>query len=141
MATRFLETAIPMRGRMIHDERGRLDSQLYDSQGGQVMMQNPHLYRRLINYIFRRVAAFQCINSVERGILNEELLDQAAANALIQIYFQHKLTLADFDRKVATFAVTDPHRRGSQIDASFDLCIGADGSYSNVRRQMMRFVK
>jgi len=32
-ADRFLETAIPMRGRMIHDRHGNLQSQLYDKDG------------------------------------------------------------------------------------------------------------
>jgi hypothetical protein len=34
---RFLETVIPMRGRMIHDMQGRENSQLYD-RDGQVSM-------------------------------------------------------------------------------------------------------
>jgi kynurenine 3-monooxygenase len=32
-AKRFLETVIPMRGRMIHDMRGNQSSQLYDPDG------------------------------------------------------------------------------------------------------------
>lgn len=32
-AKRFLESAIPMRGRMIHKLSGELDSQLYDRDG------------------------------------------------------------------------------------------------------------
>ena len=27
------------------------------------------------------------------------------------------------------------------VEVSFDFCIGADGSYSNVRRQMMRVMR
>jgi kynurenine 3-monooxygenase len=30
---RFMQTVIPMRGRMIHDMNGKLDSQLYDMDG------------------------------------------------------------------------------------------------------------
>jgi kynurenine 3-monooxygenase len=30
---RFMQTVIPMRGRMIHDKHGKLDSQLYDMDG------------------------------------------------------------------------------------------------------------
>lgn len=30
---RFMRTVIPMRGRMIHDTHGKLDSQLYDMDG------------------------------------------------------------------------------------------------------------
>ena len=33
LATRFLQSAIPMRGRMIHKQSGELDSQLYDRDG------------------------------------------------------------------------------------------------------------
>ena len=36
MAARFLETAIPMQGRMLHTESGKLESQLYDPRSGQV---------------------------------------------------------------------------------------------------------
>ncbi|KAG8900621.1 kynurenine 3-monooxygenase, mitochondrial precursor [Tulasnella sp. 408] len=122
MATRFLESAIPMRGRMIHDEAGNQESQLYDPQGGQA--------RTLL-----------CINSLERGILNEELLDQAAAHPSITVYFQHKLTTVDFDKRVASFSSTTPEGKIQAVEATFDFCIGADGSYSNVRRQMMRVVR
>ncbi|KAG8878321.1 kynurenine 3-monooxygenase, mitochondrial precursor [Tulasnella sp. 331] len=102
-----------MRGRMIHDITGKLESQAYDPHG-------------------------QCINSIERGRLNEELLDRATAHPSIRIFFQHKLTTADFDAKIATFDSAADQR---QVQSSFDLCIGADGSYSNVRRQLMRVVK
>ncbi|KAG9028779.1 kynurenine 3-monooxygenase, mitochondrial precursor [Tulasnella sp. JGI-2019a] len=113
MATRFLETAIPMRGRMIHHNTGKLESQMYDPHG-------------------------QCINSIERGMLNEELLDRAASHPAIRVFFQHKLTMADLETKIATFSSVGDQR---EVKASFDLCVGADGSYSNVRRQMMRVVK
>jgi hypothetical protein len=36
-----METVIPMRGRMIHDKHGKLDSQLYDMDG-QVGVFFPH---------------------------------------------------------------------------------------------------
>lgn len=137
MATRFLESAIPMRGRMIHDEAGNQESQLYDPQGGQVR-----------TLLFIRLAEFidifylpQCINSLERGILNEELLDQAAAHPSITVYFQHKLTTVEFDKRVASFSSTTPEGKIQAVEATFDFCIGADGSYSNVRRQMMRVVR
>lgn len=31
--------------------------------------------------------------------------------------------------------------KGKDVTVSFDFCIGADGSYSNVRRQMMRVMR
>ncbi|KAG8884750.1 kynurenine 3-monooxygenase, mitochondrial precursor, partial [Tulasnella sp. 403] len=111
MATHFLDTAIPMRGRMIHDENGKVESQLYDPHGGQ------------------------CLNSVARGIVNEQLLDKATAHPFITVFFQHKLVAVDFHARVATFSIPQSTDGGilvqTQINASFDLCIGADGSYSN----------
>lgn len=59
-------------------------------------------------------------------------------NPRIRVFFEHKLTTADFDQRVMVF-----HNSAANEDlrVSFDLCIGADGSYSNVRRQLMRFVR
>jgi len=45
VAHRFLEEAIPMRGRMIHTQSGELDSQLYDKDG-QVSASVPRLLVR-----------------------------------------------------------------------------------------------
>ncbi|GAW08397.1 kynurenine 3-monooxygenase [Lentinula edodes] len=45
MAQRFMQTAIPMKGRMIHQLDGKWNSQLYDRDG-------------------------QCINSIDRALLS-----------------------------------------------------------------------
>lgn len=42
-AQRFLQTVIPMRGRMIHDSKGNLDSQLYDRDGQVSISPSIHL--------------------------------------------------------------------------------------------------
>ena len=78
---------------------------------------------------------------MERGILNEELLDQAEADPSITVFFEHKLSTADFDQSSAVFQCKDHTGRVSNVTVAFDLCIGADGSYSNVRRQMMRVAR
>ncbi|KZV79647.1 hypothetical protein EXIGLDRAFT_756833, partial [Exidia glandulosa HHB12029] len=111
LADRFMDTVIPMRGRMIHDAKGRQSSQLYDTSG-------------------------QCINSIDRALLNEGLLNEVAACPDVTLRFQHKLSTADYDRRELVFQTPS----GTELVA-FDFCIGADGSYSNVRRQMMRFVR
>lgn len=80
----------------------------------------------------------QAINSIDRGLLNEGLLDEALAMPGIRVFFQHKLTTADFDSRIMSFHRADS---GQDVNVQFDFCIGADGSYSNVRRQMMRFVR
>lgn len=54
----------------------------------------------------------------------------------VALHFEHKLSTADFDRRELVFLTASGSER-----VDFDFCIGADGSYSNVRRQMMRFVR
>jgi 2-polyprenyl-6-methoxyphenol hydroxylase-like FAD-dependent oxidoreductase len=78
----------------------------------------------------------QSINSIDRGLLNIGLLDELSSYNNIRIHFRSKLTTVDFNSRVATFATQD-----GSFDVRFDLCVGADGSYSNVRRQMMRVVR
>ncbi|KAK7055000.1 kynurenine 3-monooxygenase, mitochondrial precursor [Paramarasmius palmivorus] len=112
-AQRFMDTVIPMHGRMIHHLDGRLDSQLYDRDG-------------------------QCINSVDRALLNEDLLEEVSRTQDVELFFRHKVQFVDFDQKKMTVQDLD---HGLQRIVDFDLCIGADGSYSVVRRQMMKVVR
>jgi kynurenine 3-monooxygenase len=110
---RFLETVIPMRGRMIHDTHGNLDSQLYDKDG-------------------------QCINSIDRALLNEGLLEEVSSVSNVEVFFQHKVLSVDFDQRVMTIRDIDGNK---EISIDFDFCIGADGSYSIIRRQLMRVIR
>ncbi|CAK5264262.1 unnamed protein product [Mycena citricolor] len=103
VAERFLQTVIPMKGRMIHHED-----------------------------------CTQCINSIDRALLNESLLEHAASLENTQIFFQHKVQAVDFDRKSMTVIDT---AAGSERPVEFDFCIGADGSYSVIRRQLMRVLR
>ncbi|KAG9318800.1 hypothetical protein JVU11DRAFT_901 [Chiua virens] len=111
--TRFLQTVIPMRGRMIHDIHGNQQSQAYDKDG-------------------------QCINSIDRALLNEGLLEEASAVSNIRLFFNHKALSIDFDNR--TMVIRDTNFN-ADVRATFHLCIGADGSYSIVRRQLMRVVR
>ncbi|CAE6504132.1 unnamed protein product [Rhizoctonia solani] len=111
IADRFMQSVIPMHGRMIHDNLGRCQSQLYDRDG-------------------------QCINSIDRGLLNIGLLDELSNYSNIHLHFRTKLTTVDFNSRVATFTTGE-----NLLNVDFDLCVGADGSYSTVRRQMMRVVR
>ncbi|KAF8557253.1 FAD/NAD(P)-binding domain-containing protein [Imleria badia] len=110
---RFLQTVIPMSGRMIHDILGNQHSQQYDKDG-------------------------QCINSIDRALLNEGLLEEASAIPNIRLFFNHKVLSVDFDNR--TMIIRDTNSE-SEVRAAFHLCIGADGSYSIVRRQLMRVVR
>ncbi|KAK1232008.1 kynurenine 3-monooxygenase, mitochondrial precursor [Marasmius sp. AFHP31] len=112
-AEHFMQTVIPMKGRMIHHLDGRLDSQLYDRDG-------------------------QCINSIDRALLNEGLLGEVSNTQDVEIFFRHKVRFVDFDKRKLT--VEDLNRKEDHT-VNFDLCVGADGSYSTVRRQMMKVVR
>ncbi|MEO1253343.1 MAG: NAD(P)/FAD-dependent oxidoreductase [Bacteroidota bacterium] len=69
---------IPMKGRMMHDEKGKLTYQPYGKEG-------------------------QFINSVSRAQLNEVLVE-SAEEAGTQIFFDHKCTDVNFDTTQLTFA-------------------------------------
>lgn len=79
----------------------------------------------------------QCINSIDRGLLNEDLLNELSSTS-ISIKFSYKLIAGDFNKKVLTFQHNNT-QEPQQV--KYDLCIGADGSYSTVRRQLMRVVR
>ena len=79
----------------------------------------------------------QCINSIDRALLNEDLLEEAVSVPNVKVVFKTKVLAIDFDAK--TMTVADESKQESRV--SFDLCIGADGSYSVVRRQLMRVVR
>ncbi|EIN07461.1 FAD/NAD(P)-binding domain-containing protein [Punctularia strigosozonata HHB-11173 SS5] len=110
---RFLETVIPMRGRMIHHTDGTQESQAYDRHG-------------------------QCINSIDRALLNESILNETLGVANVRAFFRHKVASIDFEER--SMVVTNAED-GQDRKIWFGLCIGADGSYSVVRRQMMRVVR
>ncbi|KAF9532263.1 FAD/NAD-binding domain-containing protein [Crepidotus variabilis] len=112
-AQRFLQDAIPMHGRMIHKLSGDLDSQLYDRDG-------------------------QCINSIDRALLNEGLLDEVDSSINTRVFFNHKVIAADFDTQ--KMLVRDS-ASNKEFSIDFDFCVGADGSYSIIRRQLMRVVR
>ena len=122
----FLETVlkdtIPMHGRMIHgqDSKGALieESQLYDVHGR-----------------FQR--------AVDRGGLNNILLDELTRHSNVNINWNYKLTGADFDRQKAWFelkaASPDTGGRPREIEVHFDIVLGCDGAHSRVRYDMMKF--
>lgn len=80
----------------------------------------------------------QCINSIDRGLLNEALLDEASKSPNVRVFFQHKVQYVDFDNKVMTLRDVN---NSQDVKIDFDFCVGADGSYSVVRRQMMKVVR
>ena len=70
--------------------------------------------------------------------MNEDLLGEALAIPGIRAFFQHKVAAIDFDRKTMTVRDVDGSK---DVNVPFDFCVGADGSYSIIRRQLMRVVQ
>jgi kynurenine 3-monooxygenase len=62
----------------------------------------------------------------------------------VKLFFNHKLTGADFNQCKAWFEVRENEssvERPKEIEIDFDLMIGADGAHSAVRFHMMKFVR
>lgn len=88
----------------------------------------------------------QFISAVDRGGLNDRLLDELEGLPNVTLFFQHKLTGADFKKNIAWVERQDEkegstNRRHAEIEISFDLLIGADGAHSAARYHMMKFAR
>ncbi|KAL1966379.1 hypothetical protein VTN77DRAFT_4521 [Rasamsonia byssochlamydoides] len=128
----ILRDAIPMYGRMIHgkDALGTLweAPQAYDVHG-------------------------RAINSVDRAILNNALLDELDKTPNVKLFFNHKLTGADFRARKAWFERRVPEgtnnssesksseKRAPEVEVQFDFLIGADGAHSASRYHMMKYAR
>jgi len=66
------------------------------------------------------------------------LLEEALSVPNVQVFFQHKITAIDFDARVISMQDGQTNR---DVSVTFDFCAAADGSYSIVRRQLMRVVR
>ncbi|CAK7221174.1 kynurenine 3-monooxygenase, mitochondrial precursor [Sporothrix curviconia] len=123
------DATIPMRGRMIHGRRpsGELyeTAQDYDAHG-------------------------RTIYAIDRAGLNGRLLDILEQLPNVTLFFNYKMTGADFRRRKAWFEVQDgpkdkkasdaPRERLPEIEIDFDFMIGADGAHSPVRHHLMKYV-
>ena len=107
-----LENAIPMRARMIHSLSGKLSAQAYGK-------------KNQCSYLFCGPPK-----------LNELLLTIAESRQGISIHFEHKLIRANLEEKTLVFQV-GLGKVEKPVKCSF--IFGCDGSYSTVRRQMMRW--
>ena len=104
-----LKIAIPMHKRIMHDAEGNLTNQPYGNQG-------------------------QAIYSVSRAQLNVLMMEMADKNGA-KLYFNEKCVDANLEQATTTFENTIT----AEIKTiSADLLIGADGSLSAVREQMVK---
>lgn len=117
---RVLRDIIPMKGRMIHDLDGNQESQIYGLFGEK-------------------------INSIDRAVLNNNLLDELdrLGEHNIELKFDHKLVKINFadqaksEYQTCLFSTT--HDGVQSFDANF--VVGCDGAYSTTRYQMQREMK
>ncbi|XP_067632559.1 kynurenine 3-monooxygenase [Eurosta solidaginis] len=106
-----LSTAIPMRGRMLHDIKGQRSIVPYDP------------------------CTHQCLYSVGRKHLNELLLNASEKFPNIHRHFEHKLNYVDLSEGRMEF------KRLSNkeiVEDVADLVVGCDGAFSSVRQQMSK---
>ncbi|GKZ17593.1 kynurenine 3-monooxygenase, mitochondrial precursor [Aspergillus brasiliensis] len=124
LINRVLADAIPMHGRMIH---GRSDGKLWEAA------QTYDVHGR-------------AINAVDRGTLNNALLDELSRTPNVKMFFNHKLTGADFRTNRAWLERRTPGTASTpesvtEIEITFDYLIGADGAHSASRYHMMKFAR
>lgn len=81
--------------------------------------------------------------------MNNALLDELERTPNVKLFFNHKLTGADFREKKAWLerrepgdtSKSSPSNRAPEIEVSFDYLIGADGAHSATRFHMMKFAR
>ncbi len=110
LADAVIQDAVPMPGRMIHNQSGELSFQPYGRKG-------------------------EAINSVSRTGLNITLLNAAESNSSIKLHFEQKCTNIDFDSAEVELEHT---KTGQRTTARGDIVIGADGAFSSIRARMER---
>lgn len=105
-----LDQAIPMVGRMMHDEKGNLAYQPYGKDG-------------------------QAINSVSRAHLNIQLLKLADEHENVNQFFNMRCQEVDIENSICKFLNEET---GEMVEVDSDYILGSDGAYSPVRLKMMK---
>ncbi len=100
--------AIPMKGRIMHDNKGNLTFQPYGKEG-------------------------QAILSISRGGLNAKLMDLAESHEGVNFHFNAQCLKVDIAKAEAKFRMD-----GKESLVKSDLLFGTDGAFSAVRKSMMK---
>ena len=151
---RIMKHTIPIHSRMVHMNDGSSNSLQYDphKQASSVLARNRNKEypppppkkkytkkKQQPTYTHRSFdVPEQTINSISRSLVNEKLMEEALLVPNIRFFFEHKPQTIDFHRRI--MSVRDVLADATK-QVGFDLCIGADGSHSFVRRQMMRVTR
>jgi kynurenine 3-monooxygenase len=111
LAEEVLKSSILMRGRMIHAPTGALTFQPYGKDDTQAL------------------------HSVSRAGLNRLLVEAAARQPSIRLFFEHRCVGLDPNSGSLEF-----HDRAADttVSISADFIVGADGAYSTVRGQLQK---
>jgi kynurenine 3-monooxygenase len=101
--------------------------------------------------IYRQINANsrQAINAADRSTLNNALLDELEQTPNVKLFFNHKLTGADFHANKAWFErrlpgetpIPNSSNRAPEIEVSFDFLVGSDGAHSATRYHLMKFAR
>ncbi|MCC6601377.1 MAG: FAD-dependent monooxygenase [Crocinitomicaceae bacterium] len=102
--------AIPMSGRLMHSVKGELSYQPYGKMG-------------------------QAIFSVSRGLLNQKLIEIAASNEKVELFFSHRCEDINLDSNEIRF-VREEDR--VNVHFTFDRIFGTDGAFSAVRSRLIK---
>lgn len=111
LASRLLEAAVPMRGRLIHGRHGDLAFQPYGTAPDHV------------------------IHSVSRSGLNRILLEAAESLAGVRVIFGKRCVAADLDRPSVRLLDAET---GETEEFESDALVAADGAFSEVRTALQR---
>jgi kynurenine 3-monooxygenase len=113
LADEALQSAIPMRGRMIHP-----------AGAGQAPILIPY-----------DVDPKKCINSIGRAALNTTVIEAAQRYPNVRVHFNHKCTDVDIETATAQLETEN-----GQLAAHGDAVIGVDGAFSAVRQSMQMHI-
>lgn len=101
------EICIPMKGRLIHDEKGNTFESNYSGREGE------------------------CINSISRGDLNQILLEEADKNKSVTLNFNCKCIHVNHENSSATFLNAG---NKEEFTIKTDVIFGTDGAGSVLRK-------
>lgn len=104
------EIAIPMGGRLLHDEEGETSFMRYGKE-------DEHIY------------------SVSRGDLNKRLMERAEKTGLVKFRFNARCMDVDLDSGRMDFI---DEETGEDYSVQYDRVIGTDGAFSAIRSGMMK---
>ncbi|MGH8080432.1 MAG: FAD-dependent oxidoreductase [Lysobacter sp.] len=104
-----LDTAVVMSGRVIHAPDGSTRFQPYGKDAGEVL------------------------HSIDRNELSHLLLDHAERHPQVRLHFGHRLSRADKAERTLEFETEH-----GTVTANPQWMVGADGAFSNARRELQR---